>query len=75
MRAAQGWQVRAAGGERLDADPAYAAWDRELKARGLNPGTSADLTVATLFVAGLLAATPAGAERWSSESVGRWHGS
>ena len=28
-----------------------AAWDRELKARGLNPGTSADLTVATLFLA------------------------
>lgn len=25
------------------------AWDRELKAAGLNPGTSADLTVATLF--------------------------
>jgi triphosphoribosyl-dephospho-CoA synthase len=28
------------------------AWDFELKARGINPGTSADLTVATLFVAG-----------------------
>jgi len=26
-------------------------WDGELKARGLNPGTSADLTVATLFLA------------------------
>ena len=26
------------------------AWDVSLKARGLNPGTSADLTVATLFV-------------------------
>lgn len=25
-------------------------WDRALKTRGLNPGTSADLTVATLFV-------------------------
>jgi triphosphoribosyl-dephospho-CoA synthase len=25
------------------------AWDRELKASGLNPGTTADLTVATLF--------------------------
>jgi triphosphoribosyl-dephospho-CoA synthase len=25
------------------------AWDRDLKARGLNPGTTADLTVATLF--------------------------
>ncbi|RFU49346.1 triphosphoribosyl-dephospho-CoA synthase [Paraburkholderia sp. DHOC27] len=26
------------------------AWDAELKAQGINPGTSADLTVATLFV-------------------------
>jgi len=55
MRAAQPWQARAAAGEPLDADPAYAAWDDDLKARGLNPGTSADLTVATLFVAGLIA--------------------
>ncbi|MEM5436888.1 triphosphoribosyl-dephospho-CoA synthase [Paraburkholderia diazotrophica] len=30
------------------------AWDAELKARGVNPGTSADLTVATLFIAALL---------------------
>ena len=30
-----------------------AAWDAALKARGLNPGTSADLTVATLFAANL----------------------
>jgi len=30
-------------------------WDAALKARGLNPGTSADLTVATLFTWGLLA--------------------
>jgi triphosphoribosyl-dephospho-CoA synthase len=30
-----------------------AAWDAELKAQSVNPGTSADLTVATLFVAGL----------------------
>jgi triphosphoribosyl-dephospho-CoA synthase len=37
------------------ADPSHLhadllAWDAALKARGLNPGTSADLTVATLFV-------------------------
>lgn len=31
-----------------------ATWDAELKARAINPGTSADLTVATLFVARLL---------------------
>jgi triphosphoribosyl-dephospho-CoA synthase len=29
--------------------PPLAAFDASLKARGLNPGTSADLTVATLF--------------------------
>lgn len=36
-----------------DRDILFAAaldWDRALKARGLNPGTSADLTVATLYV-------------------------
>lgn len=32
---------------------ALAAWDVDLKARGLNPGTSADLTVATVFAASL----------------------
>lgn len=31
------------------------AFDRALKERGLNPGTSADLTVATLFAASLMA--------------------
>ena len=29
------------------------SWDRALKARGINPGTSADLTVATLFASSL----------------------
>ncbi|ASW03027.1 triphosphoribosyl-dephospho-CoA synthase [Paraburkholderia aromaticivorans] len=37
------------------------AWDAELKASAINPGTSADLTVATLFVAGCLAAARCGA--------------
>ena len=41
----------------LDAQPdrarALDAFDLHLKARGLNPGTTADLTVAALFVAGL----------------------
>jgi triphosphoribosyl-dephospho-CoA synthase len=41
-----------------DAEPAHfmadlLAWDSELKGRGINPGTSADLTVATLFAARL----------------------
>lgn len=47
--------------EGRDAASIFAAalqWDRRLKQRGLNPGTSADLTVATLFAdyaAGILA--------------------
>lgn len=45
------WHTRSARGEAVDADPAFAAWDESLKARGLNPGTSADLTVATLCLA------------------------
>ena len=36
--------------------PALDDWDAELKARGINPGTSADLAVATLF-AGLVIST------------------
>jgi triphosphoribosyl-dephospho-CoA synthase len=31
------------------------SWDRKLKSRGINPGTSADLTVATLFASCLAA--------------------
>lgn len=54
MRSAQPWHARASAGEPLDADPAFAAWDLELKADGLNPGTSADFTVAALFIAGLV---------------------
>ena len=53
MRSAQAWQARERAGAVLDADPGFKAWDLDLKAAGVNPGTSADLTVATLFVAGL----------------------
>ncbi len=49
---ARPWLARAERGEPVGADPAFAAWDASLKARGLNPGTSADLTVATLCLAG-----------------------
>jgi triphosphoribosyl-dephospho-CoA synthase len=56
------------------------AWDAELKAAAINPGTSADLTVATLFVAlclagpgetGRTARAPctAGAPRTGTDSV------
>ena len=57
MTAAQAWQARARrrahlDGE-LDADPKFAAWDASLKAARINPGTTADLTVAALLIAGL----------------------
>jgi triphosphoribosyl-dephospho-CoA synthase len=50
MRSAQAWRACPAP----DADPAFAAWDQSLKADAINPGTSADLTVAALFLAELL---------------------
>ncbi len=53
MAEARPWRERARRGDPLDADPAWAAWDESLKARGLNPGTSADLCVATALVAAL----------------------
>jgi triphosphoribosyl-dephospho-CoA synthase len=55
MRAAQGWRVQSDAGVAIDALPAFAQWDEALKRERVNPGTSADLTVATLFVAGVLA--------------------
>jgi triphosphoribosyl-dephospho-CoA synthase len=50
MTAAQGWAADPAP----DRTPAIALWDESLKAAGINPGTSADLTVATLWAAGVL---------------------
>jgi triphosphoribosyl-dephospho-CoA synthase len=38
--------------------PELLAWDTALKARGVNPGTSADLTVATLFADRLTSVLP-----------------
>lgn len=55
MGEAAPWRARARRGEAFERDPAFAAWDEDLKARGLNPGTSADLCVATALVAALLA--------------------
>ncbi|MGY0193697.1 triphosphoribosyl-dephospho-CoA synthase [Leptothrix sp. BB-4] len=52
------WHRRAEAGEWLDADPGWAGWDRSLKQRRINPGTSADLTVATLMLALLGAGRP-----------------
>jgi triphosphoribosyl-dephospho-CoA synthase len=50
MSAAQAWH----GHPGPDGDPAFAAWDETLKAQRINPGTSADLSVAALLLAGLL---------------------
>jgi triphosphoribosyl-dephospho-CoA synthase len=50
------WHTRARRGESLDSDAAFARWDEDLKARRLNPGTSADLSVAVALVAAM--ATP-----------------
>ncbi|RZL87507.1 MAG: triphosphoribosyl-dephospho-CoA synthase [Variovorax sp.] len=57
MTAAQGWRVRARRHGGLDADPDFAAWDAALKADRINPGTTADLTVASLLIAGLTGAS------------------
>ncbi|MGB7973751.1 MAG: triphosphoribosyl-dephospho-CoA synthase [Roseiarcus sp.] len=43
----------AAVGDPEEISASLLAWDAALKSRGINPGTSADLTVATLFAAGL----------------------
>ncbi len=48
------WRQTLAQAPQKPAAPPLDTWDTELKARGINPGTSADLTVATLFVAGCL---------------------
>lgn len=58
MTAAQGWRERAAAAEALDAEPEFIAWDAALKAEHINPGTSADLTVATLLLAAALTPDP-----------------
>jgi triphosphoribosyl-dephospho-CoA synthase len=53
MAEAQPWLRRSRRGEPLDDEPAFGEWDESLKARGLNPGTSADLAVAAAFAAAL----------------------
>lgn len=53
MTQARPWLARGHSGVGFDGLLAWQDWDSALKARGLNPGTSADLTVATLLVAAL----------------------
>ena len=47
---AQPWRERARRGDDLDADARFTAWDEDLKRRAINPGTSADLCVATALI-------------------------
>jgi triphosphoribosyl-dephospho-CoA synthetase len=54
MKQAQPWWQAARAGHVLDADPAWSAWDEALKARAINPGTCADLSVGTALLAHLL---------------------
>lgn len=53
MSAAQRWHRQAQSGAVLDGTPAFVAWDDALKTAAINPGTTADLTVATLLLASL----------------------
>jgi triphosphoribosyl-dephospho-CoA synthase len=71
MTAAQGWRERAAAGTVLDADPAFAEWDLSMKAAGVNPGTSADFTVAALLLSGWIRSCAAPAR----DAASAWHGS
>jgi len=50
---AEQWRARARTGEVLDANGDFARWDEDLKAAGVNPGTTADLCVAVALVARL----------------------
>jgi triphosphoribosyl-dephospho-CoA synthase len=50
--------------------PAFVEWDEALKADGINPGTTADMTVCTLFAGALL--RPEAIAMRAAES---WHGS
>ncbi|MDO9314644.1 MAG: triphosphoribosyl-dephospho-CoA synthase [Burkholderiaceae bacterium] len=40
-------------GSGLEVDPAFVEWDESLKTDGLNPGTTADLTVASMLLASI----------------------
>lgn len=68
-QAARDWRGR------LQADPGagesagFAAWDEGMKDKGINPGTSADLTVCTFFAAALSSPGVVG-----RPAVGSWHG-
>ena len=54
MAEARPWRARARAGVAVAADSGLADWDASLKARTINPGTSADLCVAAAWVDALL---------------------
>ncbi|GAP33937.1 triphosphoribosyl-dephospho-CoA synthase [Piscinibacter sakaiensis] len=68
MVAAQGHREALRGGRLHEATPAWVAWDEALKRLGVNPGTSADLVVATAF-AGLWCEQCAGAAPLAAASL------
>ena len=67
---ATAWRARLRIDPAAGDEAAFAQWDERLKAAGINPGTSADLTVCTLFAAAL--ARPGLIGMGPAET---WHGS
>lgn len=55
MAAAQGFHAGEGDHATLATDRSFTVWDESLKAARINPGTTADLTVACLFASGLAA--------------------
>lgn len=55
LRQAASWRLALAEGDGPAAEQGLADWDDALKRQAINPGTSADLTVATLMLTALLA--------------------
>jgi triphosphoribosyl-dephospho-CoA synthase len=59
LREAAPWPARLAiAADPVALAPALRAWDADLKGRGLNPGTSADLAVASIFAHTLAGGLP-----------------
>jgi triphosphoribosyl-dephospho-CoA synthase len=58
MTEAQPWRASARAGTLSNDLRGFAAWDESLKLRSINPGTTADLCVATAFAAALLDKRP-----------------
>lgn len=68
-REARAWRAYLAADPAVAERAAFVAWDEALKDKGINPGTSADLTVCTLFAAALALPGAVG-----KATAGSWHG-